>query len=123
MNMRIEFEGDPSFEVPPRRARRLSIQAGRATRDVPATQRRSCMPTEQHRASILTIDVPGRRRWLLWGERTHEFHLQPFLPSPKGGAETLCGRPVEPDSRSVIAPDTYICRDCVEAARAQARNR
>jgi hypothetical protein len=82
------------------------------------------MPTEQHRASILTIDVPGRRRWLLWGERTHEFHLQPFSPNPSGGAanRTLCGRPVEPDSRSVIAPDTYICRDCVEAARAQARS-
>jgi hypothetical protein len=80
------------------------------------------MPTEQHRASILTIDVPGRRRWLLWGERTHEFHLQPFSPNPGGVAETMCGRPVEPDCRSVIAPDTYICRDCVEAARAQARS-
>lgn len=81
------------------------------------------MPTEQHSASILTVDVPGRRRWLLWGERTREFHLQPFSPQSDGGAQyrTLCGRPVEPESRSVIAPDTYICRDCVEAARAQAR--
>jgi hypothetical protein len=81
------------------------------------------MQSEQFRASILTVDVPGRRRWLLWGERTHEFHLQPFSPQPAGDAETLCGRPVDPESRSVIAPDNYICRDCVEAARAQARSR
>jgi hypothetical protein len=81
------------------------------------------MPTENFRASVLTVDVPGRRRWLLWGERTREFHLQPFSPQPKGDTKTLCGRPVDPECRSVIAPDNCICRDCVEAARDQARNR
>jgi hypothetical protein len=94
---------------------------GRASHEVTPTRRRSSMPTEQQRASMQTVDVPGRRRWLLWGERTREFHLQPLAAQADGGAETLCGRPIEPDSRSVIAPDNYVCPDCVGAARAQAR--
>jgi hypothetical protein len=82
------------------------------------------MPAEQQHLSIQTMEVPGRRRWLLWGERTHEFHLQSVFSDTRQGVNhtTLCGRPLEPDSRSVIAPDTYICRDCVRVARNMARN-
>jgi hypothetical protein len=82
------------------------------------------MRAEEQQLSIQTMEIPGRRRWLLWGERTHEFHLQSVFSdtTPHGNHATLCGRPLEPDSRSVIAPDTYICRDCIRVARSLARN-
>ena len=82
------------------------------------------MYAEQLHMNIQTIDIAGRRRWLLWGERKHEFHLQVLLPAAERGehCRTLCGRPIEPESRAVFAPDTHICRHCVQAAQTQYRN-
>lgn len=83
------------------------------------------MHAGQHPTRIQTIELPGRRRWLIWGEREQEFHLQ-FLASGDTTAaqvRTVCGRPVDPECRSVIAPDPSICPHCAEAARSWARAR
>jgi hypothetical protein len=76
------------------------------------------MTPEQQKRSIHTVDIAGRRRWLFWGERVREIHLQSTEPSgnTRAGA-TLCGRINETDSHIVIASDTQICPDCVRAAR------
>jgi len=75
--------------------------------------------------SIQTIDITGRRRWLLWGERRHEYHLQLLRPQVEAdqGRRTLCGRQIASESRSVVVPDPHLCPHCVQAAEVHYRGR